>query len=219
MNNKLFEIAKWLLIISMTIAIIILWRGNHNLQSSYEALKMDGTYITNYQSKTIRELKKENSELYDSIKKLKNVKQAMIIKYKYVYNGDTVYIPRVLPSISTPVPDKSHIQTYTKNTDTLSYKLLIKGDTIDWYKLDFTLNEKLTIINREENNSNEATITTNTGGGTVTGTQIFNQKRNPNSFFNRFSFGVQTGVGYGIISKKPDIYVGVGVTFRLNKIK
>ena len=117
------------------------------------------------------------------------------------------------------MPDKSHIQTYTKNTDTLSYKLLIKGDTIDWYKLDFTLNEKLTIINREENNSNEATITTNTGGGTVTGTQIFNQKRNPNSFFNRFSFGAQTGVGYGIISKKPDIYVGVGVTFRLNKIK
>lgn len=225
MANKFFEIAKWSIIVFMSIAIIMLLRGNHELKSSYEALKMDGTYITGYQSQTINQLKKSNSELYDSIKKIKNVKQAAIIKYRYRYNGDTVYIPRTLPPIentpsSLPSPSpESRIHTYTKDTDTLSYKLTIQSDIVDWYKLDFTLNEKLTIINREENGNNETTIGTATGGGTITGTQMFNQKKNPNSFFNRFSFGLQAGVGYGIITKKPDVYVGAGITFRLNRVK
>lgn len=28
-----------------------------------------------------------------------------------------------------------------------------------------------------------------------------------------FSIGVQTGVGYGILSRKPDIYIGIGMQF------
>lgn len=31
----------------------------------------------------------------------------------------------------------------------------------------------------------------------------------------RFNIGVQTGVGYGCFNKKPDIYVGLGVSYRL----
>lgn len=35
----------------------------------------------------------------------------------------------------------------------------------------------------------------------------------------RISWGVQAGVGYGLISNKPDLFVGVGVQIRLGKDK
>ncbi|MCS2775453.1 hypothetical protein NXW80_14610 [Bacteroides fragilis] len=31
----------------------------------------------------------------------------------------------------------------------------------------------------------------------------------------RFNIGIQSGVGYGICTKKPDVYVGLGVSYRL----
>ena len=31
----------------------------------------------------------------------------------------------------------------------------------------------------------------------------------------RLSIGIQTGVGYGIINHKPDIYLGIGAQWRL----
>lgn len=35
----------------------------------------------------------------------------------------------------------------------------------------------------------------------------------------RFSWGLQAGVGYGLISNKPDLFVGVGVQIKLGKDK
>ena len=32
----------------------------------------------------------------------------------------------------------------------------------------------------------------------------------------RFNIGVQAGVGYGFFNKKPDVYLGFGVSYRLN---
>ena len=212
MSGKVLEIIKLVLIVLMSVTIIVLWKNNGVLKSSYEAYKKDGTYVKMYQSQTIKELKKQNKELYDSIKDIKNVKQAVIIKYKYKYNGETIYVDRTLPI-------ENNIYKFTKNTDTISYVLTVKSDTIDWYKLDFSLNDKLTLINREENGNNEVTINTSNGGSTIIGTEIFNKKENKNSFINRFSWGIQIGVGHGLIHKKNDVYVGVGASFRINKIK
>ena len=212
MSGKVLEIIKLVLIVLMSVTIIVLWKNNGELKSSYEAYKKDGTYVKTYQSQTIKELKKQNKELYDSIKDIKNVKQAVIIKYKYKYNGETIYVDRTLPI-------ENNIYKFTKNTDTISYVLTVKSDTIDWYKLDFSLNDKLTLINREENGNNEVTINTSNGGSTIIGTEIFNKKENKNSFINRFSWGIQIGVGHGLIHKKTDVYVGVGASFRINKVK
>lgn len=212
MSGKVLEIIKLVLIVLMSVTIIVLWKNNGVLKSSYEAYKKDDTYVKMYQSQTIKELKKQNKELYDSIKDIKNVKQAVIIKYKYKYNGETIYVDRTLPI-------ENNIYKFTKNTDTISYVLTVKSDTIDWYKLDFSLNDKLTLINREENGNNEVTINTSNGGSTIIGTEIFNKKENKNSFINRFSWGIQIGIGHGLIHKKNDVYVGVGASFRINKIK
>lgn len=213
MTGKVLEIVKWVIIIIMSFIIVMMWKSNKELNSNYEAYKRDGTYLVTYQSQTISELKKKNKELYDSIDGINNVKQAVIIKYKYEYKGDTVFIDRIIP----PIDNK--LYTFEKKSDTISYNLSIKGKEIEWYKVDFTLNDKLTLINREEDGNNQLTINTSNGGGSIDGTQVFNKKNNKNSFFNRISYGIQFGAGYGLITNKPDIYIGAGINFRLNNIK
>ena len=213
MNKKVFDYGKWVVIVILCVLVGSLLKTNHTLESNYESWKKDGTYIRAYSSKTIGELKKENSELYAAIKKEKDVKQAVIIKYKYKYNGETIYVDRELP------PLEDSIYKFAKTSDTISYNLLVKADKVSWYKLDFTLNDKLTLVNRESNGQNQISINTSNGGGSIIGASVFNKKDNKNNFFNRFNIGLQAGVGYGMISKTPDVYIGVGVGFRLNKIK
>lgn len=212
MDNKVLEIGKYVLIIVLVALVFFSLKSNRQLESSYEAYKKNGEYVNMNQSKTISELKKENRELYDSIKNKKDVKQATIIKYKYKYNGKPTYLNRELP------PVKDSVYTFTKENDTVSYVAKVKtASKPEWFLLDFSINDKLTIINREVNGTNETTITTN--GGTIENASVFNKKDNRNSFFNRFSIGLNTGIGYGILTKKPDIYVGVGVNFRLGNTK
>lgn len=210
MKGKVLEVGKWVIIATLIVLIIDLFKTNRELESSYESYKKDGTYVSTYQSKTISELKKQNRELYDSIKNKKDVKQAVIIKYKYKYEGETIYLDRKLP-----IP-KDSIYTFQKETDTVSYTAKVKtASKPEWLNVNFNINDKLVLINREKNGQNELTISTN--GGEIDGTVSFNKEDNKDNFINRFSLGVNAGVGYGLISKKPDIYVGVGVSFRLNK--
>lgn len=213
MSKNILDILQWVLIVIFGIVIITQLNVNKDLKYSFEAHKKNGEYIAAYQSKTIGDLKKENRELYDSLKNKKDVKQAVIIKYKYVYNGDTVKIDRKLPA------KKDSIYTYSKSNDSINYTLTLKTyQQPEWYKLNFTLNDKLMLVNREKNGSNEMTVSTN-NGGIIQDVDVFNKKTNVNSFMNRFSISANAGVGYGLISKRPDIYVGVGVSFRFNKIK
>lgn len=213
MNKKVFDYGKWVVIVILCVLVGSLLKTNHTLESNYESWKKDGTYIRAYSSKTIGELKKENAELYAVIKKEKDVKQAVIIKYKYKYNGETIYVDRELP------PLQDSIYRFAKTSDTISYNLLVKADKVSWYKLDFNLNEKLTLVNRESNGQNQISISTSNGGGSIIGASVFNKKDNKNNFFNRFNVGFQAGVGYGMFNKTPDVYIGFGVGFRLNKIK
>lgn len=212
MKNKFLEIIKVILIVTLGALVLYLLKSNRELESSYESYKKDGTYMQTYQSKTINQLKKENRELYDSIKNKKDVKQATIIKYKYEYRGETIYVDRNLP----PMDDS--IYTFTKTSDTISYIAKVKtASKPEWHKIEFTVNDKLTLINREKDGKNELSITT--GGGTIEGVSVFNKKDNRDNFFNRFSIGLNAGVGYGLTTNTPDVYVGVGVSFRLNKTK
>lgn len=210
MKDRVLVIGKWLITIVLGLIIIDLVKTNNELEYNYESYKKNGEYVNSYQSKTIGELKKQNRELYDSIKNKKDVKQAIIIKYRYVYKGDTIYIDRELPQ------PKDSVYTFSKKNDTISYAAKIKSSCPpEWVKVDFNINDKLTLINREKNGQNELTISTN--GGQIDGTTVFNKDDKNDSFINRFSLGVNAGVGYGLINKKPDIYIGVGVSFRLNK--
>jgi len=227
MGNKVFEVGKWVLIVVLGVLIVYLLKTNRELNSSNESYRKDGTYMRTYDSQTISSLKKQNIELYDSIKGKQDVKQAIIVKYKYVYNGDTVYLDRKIGAIKGgPLTDNSPAKLLKDSTynfsggklDSLSYKLKINSPIKpNWYKLDFTINDKLTLINRENGGKNELSIGTN--GGKIEGASVFNKSDNRDSFINRFSLGIQAGAGYGILTKKPDLFVGFGISYRLNKLK
>lgn len=38
---------------------------------------------------------------------------------------------------------------------------------------------------------------------------------NTNTIKSRWSIGIQTGIGYGILNNKADLYLGLGITYRL----
>src|ERR1039458_383502 len=217
MGNRVFEIGKWVLIVVLGVLIVYLLKTNRELNSSYESYKKDGTYMKTYDSQTISSLKRTNTELYDSIKGKQDVKQAIIIKYKYAYNGDTVYLDRKIGAIKDGKLVNNTLKDSTYNfsggkIDSLSYKLKINSPIKpNWYKLDFTINDKLTIINRENGGKNELSIGTN--GGKIEGTSVFNQSDNRDNFIDRFSLGLIAGAGYGITTKKPDLFVGLGISF------
>ena len=158
--------------------------------------------------KTWGELKRENEELYDSIRKLSDVKEAIQVKYVLKRDIDTVYIN------NTYIPIDS-IYHYAQNSDTINYNLDIKGKDVEWFKLDFSIQDSLMLVTRSANGQNETTIshTTNTSIKDVTvfvPKKKFSQKVKENVYF-----GVGVGAGYGFFNKKPDIYIGInaGIKF------
>lgn len=211
-KEKIIQIVQWLIIILLAIACFCLWRNsknvNENLIEDASFQKNETQYVDISRDKTLNDLKKENRELYDSINKLSNVKEAIQIKYITKYSSNKVNMD------STNIGQDS-IYHYSQSTDTISYDLDIKGKDVEWFKLNFSLRDSLMLVTRSLNGQNETTIThgmntTITDVTTFVPKKTFSQKLKERTYF-----GVGIGVGYGLISKKPDIYIGInaGIKF------
>lgn len=201
------------MIILLAISCFYFWRSSDD--SHGNLIKDEITFDKNEKQtvnisndKTWGELKRENEELYDSIRKLSNVKEAIQVKYVLKRDIDTVYIT------NTYIPIDS-IYHYAQNSDTINYNLDIKGKDVEWFKLDFSIQDSLMLVTRSANGQNETTIshTTNTSIKDVTvfvPKKKFSQKVKENVYF-----GVGVGAGYGFFNKKPDIYIGInaGIKF------
>ncbi len=208
-KQKIIQILQWLMIILLAISCFYFWRSSDD--SKGNLIKEEITFDKNEKQtvnisndKTLGELKKKNKELYDSIRKLTDVKEAIQIKYVIERDIDTVYID------NTYIPLDS-IYHYAQNSDTISYNLDIKGKDVEWFKLDFSIQDSLMLVTRSVNGQNETTIshTTNTSIEDVTvfvPKKKFSQKVKENTYF-----GVGVGAGYGVFNKKPDIYIGINV--------
>ena len=201
------------MIILLAISCFYFWRSSNDSEGNL--IKDEITFDKNEKQtvnisndKTWGELKRENEELYDSIRKLSNVKEAIQVKYVLKRDIDTVYIN------NTYIPIDS-IYHYAQNSDTINYNLDIKGKDVEWFKLDFSIQDSLMLVIRSLNGQNETTIshTTNTSIKDVTvfvPKKKFSQKVKENVYF-----GVGVGAGYGFFNKKPDIYIGInaGIKF------
>lgn len=212
-KQKIIQILQWLMIILLAISCFYFWRSSDD--SKGNLIKEEITFDKNEKQtvnisndKTLGELKKENKELYDSIRKLTDVKEAIQVKYVIERDIDTVYID------NTYIPLDS-IYHYAQNSDTINYNLDIKGKDVEWFKLDFSIQDSLMLVTRSANGQNETTIshTTNTSIKDVTvfvPKKKFSQKVKENTYF-----GVGVGAGYGFFNKKPDIYIGInaGIKF------
>lgn len=114
---------------------------------------------------------------------------------QYLHQYDTVYVERWHQSPTKYVYDTIHHENKVYIRDTVQtyefkekdYDLAVGAVKLDWYKLD--------IHTRDTVSYPVHTIVTKP---------------------KRWNVGLQAGTGYGLFSRKPDLYVGVGITYRLN---
>ena len=160
------------------------------------------TYTSLYPSASFNSLKSENKELYNEVKRLKDLKEVIKYKYRTEYRTDTIYISNP----SDEVINKDTTYRLSNETDSISYSLLANvTGKLNYYKLYFKLSDTFKITRQEDNRFNRLNISSD--NGRIEGVTRW-QKRTP-----RLNVGLNAGIGYGILSKRPDLFVGVGFCF------
>lgn len=219
LSKKTVDILKWILIIGLFALLLIQGfaynKVNRQLVTSEEYNKKN-MYARIYESTKLSELKKQNRELYDSISKLKDVESGMIIKFREHYNTDTITVDKFIVQHDTITNEKiDSIYHYAQSNDTIDLDIDIKANELKWVVADFTIRDKFVIINREKDGVNQ-TIINHSDNSEIEGTAMWHKKENK-KWYQRFTIGPQIGVGYGLIHKKIDGYVGVGIGYQLSK--
>lgn len=175
-----------------------------------------------YYSKTFSSLRKENRELYDSLKKCKD-KLDYVIQFTYEkdYNtGKKNSKPTIIHdsihdtiTIKEPLVAKTY-QYMSEPNDTFQYKLNVNSFIEpNWYSIQAKVKNKFMIVNKEEGGANHITIKPE-NGGTITDPTVWKKKEKRN-FLDRLSFGPGVTAGYDPINKQWGIMVGASVTFKL----
>lgn len=209
-KKKLIQIGQWLIIILLAIFCFYLWNHNKDNKDIIEDLqyqKNQKEYVIVSNDKTLKELKKANTTLYDSIQKLSNVKEGIQIKYITHYGTDTVYIDNLKPT-------KDSVYHYSNTNDTINYELDIKAKEVHWFKLNFTMEDSLMIITRSQNGKNVTNITHSDQTVIKDATIYVPTKTLKEKIKDHIYFGVGIGAGYGFFNQKPDVYLGVSVGYK-----
>lgn len=97
----------------------------------------------------------------------------------------------------TIVSNKHYNDSITFN-DTLSYKAYIRNNNLD----SISIKHNYPIITKNQIIYQDRYIHS-----------TINTPDKRKTFFDNFSYGIQLGVGYGMINRKPDIYVGFGINY------
>ena len=156
-TQKTIDSIQWGFIIGL-IAMLVIQGVN------YQQTK---TYVRIYESQRLDKLKRENRELYDSIKKLNDVESGMVIKFREHYVTDTIMVDKFVVQRDTirVVADNNKVYEsvvsiyhYTQNNDTVNLDIDIKAKELQWCKADFTISDQFMIINREKDGVNQTLI-------------------------------------------------------------
>ena len=223
-TQKTIDIIQWGFIIGL-IAMLVIQGVNYqqtkkDLVTSAEYNK-ENIYVRIYESQRLDKLKRENRELYDSIKKLNDVESGMVIKFREHYVTDTIMVDKFVVQRDTirVVADNNKVYEsvvsiyhYTQNNDTVNLDIDIKAKELQWCKADFTISDQFMIINREKDGVNQ-TLINHSDNATIESTTMWHRK-DTKKWYQRFTISPQIGVGYGMINRKVDTYVGVGVGYQ-----
>jgi hypothetical protein len=223
-TQKTIDIIQWVLIIGL-IAMLAVQGANYrqvkkDLVTAAEYNK-ENTYIRIYESQKLNKLKRENRELYDSISKLRDVESGMVIKFREHYNTDTIKADKFIVQRDTVriyADDNVYEQIdsiyhYAQNNDTVNLNIDVKAKQLQWMQADFTINDKFMIINREKDGVNQ-TLISHSDNATIEGTAMWHRQE-AKKWYQRFTVSPQVGAGYGIVNKKFDVYVGIGVGYQV----
>jgi hypothetical protein len=229
MFKKFYEkYSSWIIAILIALIVGLVAYFNYELQKKQKQIEeieftdTTGTYHKVYYEKKFKELKKENRELYDSLKQYKD-KIDYIVQFYHEkeYNTGQVHTkPNIIDSVvydTIPVSVPQIAKTYeylSEPNDTFQYKLNVNSFTEpNWYSIQAKVKNKFTIVNKEEGGANHITIKPE-NGGTITEPTVWKKKEKRN-FLDRFSFGPGVTAGYDPINKKWGVMVGASVTFDL----
>lgn len=208
----------------------LLWFANIQYQSSQKLIEEVEYYdsLNNYNkiyySKAFSTLKKENQDLYDSLKKYKDKLDYVVQFYheKEYNTGNVSTKPTIIHdsihdtiTVNGPLIARTYKYTSEPN-DTFQYNLKVNSYTEpNWYSIQAKVKNKFTIVNKEENGMNHIVINPNNGGNVSDVTVWKNDKKR--TFWDRFSFGPGMTAGYDPINRKWGVTVGATGSFDLTK--
>ncbi len=228
LKNLYKKYYSWIIAFLLTIVVYLIAYFNYRLEQKQKKIdKIEYTDSTSAYNKLYYEtkftsLKKENKDLYDSLKQYKD-KIDYIVQFYHEkeYNTGQVHTkPNIIDSvvydtILVSVPQIAKTYEYlSEPNDTFQYKLNVNSFTEpNWYSIQAKVKNKFTIVNKEEGGANHITIKPE-NGGTITEPTVWKKKEKRN-FLDRFSFGPGVTAGYDPINKKWGVMVGASVTFDL----
>ena len=227
--KKLYEkYSTWIITILIVLIVGLVAYFNYKLKEKQKKIDeieytdSTGTYNKLYYEAKFASLKKENRELYDSLKQYKD-KIDYIVQFYHEkeYNTGQVHTkPNVIDSVvydTIPVSVPQIAKTYeylSEPNDTFQYKLNVNSFTEpNWYSIQAKVKNKFTIVNKEEGGMNHITIEPG-NGGTITDPTVW-KKKEKRSLWDRFSFGPGVTAGYDPINKQFGVVVGASATFNL----
>lgn len=187
-------------------ACCVVFMGNKQKTHDRDIQKEE-TYIKIYESQAIEALKKQNKELYDSLKIVSDKKpeSAIVIKYKYKYLTDTIFVDKF-------VQDEDSVYHYITDNDTIRTEIDVAARELAWMRVQHTFNNRFMIINRiGDNNTVETTI--NHGPNIeIEKVDAWHKKK---SFKDHLYLGPSINAGYDPFNKKPTVSVGISFGYNL----
>ena len=133
------------------------------------------------------------------------------------YSRDNTYVriyeSQKIEKLYTNMQKKDSIYDFRSDNDTVNYNLKVKAADLQWYTMDFSINDKFTVVNQNEDALNKTTIS-HSDNVSIEKTTVYHSRDNTNKLYNRFAVGPTIGVG---VSQNGQFctYIGVGVTFSL----
>ena len=225
LKEKCFYVVLTLLITTVGLLIFTHYEifNTKKLVEEVEFYDSLNNYNKIYYETSFNILKKENRQLYDSLKQYKD-KITYLVQFTHEkeYNSGNVHSkPTVIDSVihDTITIEKPLIaKTYeyvSEPNDTFQYKLHVNSYLEpNWFQLQAKVKNKFTIVNKEENGMNHIVISDGTNNGTIGNVTVYKKKQ---SVWKRFSFGPSATAGYDPINRQWGVVFGVGGTFNLNQ--
>ena len=176
-----------------------------------------GQYNKIYYEKKFSALKKENKELYDSLKKQKD-KIDYLVQFSYTSEHSTGVVT-TKPGSNLTEEEKKESKTYEyqgEQGDTFSYKLTVNSlSEPNWFKIDTKVKDTFTIVNKNEGGMEHVTIGAG-GSGEIGDVTVFKPKEKK-KLKDYVFFGPAVTAGYDPFRKQFGMMVGVSVGIDLWK--
>jgi hypothetical protein len=228
LKNLYKKYYSWIIAFLLTIVVCLIAYFNYKLKQKnkkideIEYTDSTGVYNKLYYEAKFASLKKENRDLYDSLKQYKDKIDYIVQFYheKEYNTGQVTAKPNIIDSVvfdtvKVAIPQVARTYEYTSEpNDTFQYKLNVNSFTEpNWYSIQAKVKNKFTIVNKEEGGINHITIEPG-NGGTITNPTVW-KKKEKRSLWDRFSFGPGVTAGYDPINKQFGVVVGASATFDL----